>query len=86
MTTKGTPWAELVSHRCGWWVDIGADPLATALREAMALSDEERREMGVRGRRLVEEKYSWPTITRRMISVYEWLLSGGPKPDCVVLP
>ena len=52
----------------------------------MDLSGDQRREMGVRGRGLVEEKYSWPTITRRMVSVYEWLLSRGPKPDSVVLP
>ena len=85
ITTKGTPWEELVTHQCGWWVDIGAEPLEAALREAMALSDEQRQEMGQRGRRLVAEKYAWPKIALQMKSVYEWVLGGGPKPHCVVL-
>ena len=84
ITTKGTPWEELLAHRCGWWVDIGVESLVAALREAMALSDGERREMGARGRRLVEEQYSWPRIAREMMSVYEWILGKGPVPGCVV--
>jgi glycosyltransferase involved in cell wall biosynthesis len=83
ITTKGAPWKELETHRCGWWVDVGAEPLATAMREAIALSDEQRRAMGKRGRRLVEERYSWPKIAADMKSVYEWVLGSGPKPECV---
>jgi glycosyltransferase involved in cell wall biosynthesis len=64
-------------------VEIGAEPLAAALREAMSLSDAERREMGARGRLLVEEKYAWPEIAKQMVSVYEWVLGGGPPPECV---
>ena len=28
ISTKGAPWAELVSHGCGWWIDHGTEPLA----------------------------------------------------------
>jgi glycosyltransferase involved in cell wall biosynthesis len=83
ITTKGTPWKELETHQCGWWVDIGAEPLAAALREAMGLSDDERREMGLRGRRLVEERYSWPRIAADMKSVYDWMLAS-PRPGSIV--
>jgi glycosyltransferase involved in cell wall biosynthesis len=83
ITTKGAPWAELHAHRCGWWIDIGAEPLAAALREAASLSDQQRYEMGQRGRRLVEEKYSWPRIARDLLAVYEWVLNGGTPPACV---
>jgi glycosyltransferase involved in cell wall biosynthesis len=83
ITTRGAPWAELEKRGCGWWVEIGAEPLASALREATALSDAERREMGLRGRRLVEEKYAWPGIAKQMVAVYEWVLGGGPPPECV---
>jgi len=83
ITTRGAPWAELQERGCGWWVEIGAEPVAAALREAMALSDAERHEMGARGRRLVEEKYAWPGIAKQMVSVYEWVLGGGTPPECV---
>ncbi|MCX7049967.1 MAG: glycosyltransferase [Candidatus Sumerlaeota bacterium] len=83
ITTRGAPWAELEERGCGWWVEIGAEPLAAALREAMALSDADRREMGAHGRRLVEEKYAWPGIAKQMVSVYEWVLGGGSPPECV---
>ena len=65
-------------------MDIRVEPLAAALREAMALSDSARLEMGLRGRKLVEEKCSWPKIAAEMKSVYEWVLGQGPKPECVV--
>jgi glycosyltransferase involved in cell wall biosynthesis len=84
ITTRGTPWEELITHRCGWWVDVGVEPLANALREAMALSDGERSEMGARGRSLIERKYTWPSVAAQMKSVYEWMLGQGERPDCVV--
>ena len=85
ITTRGTPWQDLVSHRCGWWEEIGAAPLARALHEAVALTGEERRAMGRRGRELVEQKYSWQRIAREMKSVYGWLLGQEERPECVVL-
>ena len=56
--------------RCGWWVDVGVEPLAEALREAMGLTDEERRAMGENGRRLVERKYRWERVAQAMCGVY----------------
>lgn len=69
--TKGAPWAELETHRCGWWIDIGVAPLTVALREAMLLTNEERAAMGVRGRKLVEEKYTWKAVCTAMIEGYQ---------------
>jgi len=82
ITTTGAPWRDLVERDCGWWINIGVEPLIHALHEATECSGAERREMGERGRRLVEEKFSWPKIARQMKEVYEWVLGGGPKPDC----
>jgi glycosyltransferase involved in cell wall biosynthesis len=86
ITTTGTPWQELHSHRCGWWVEVGVEPLAEALRSAISISDQERAEMGRRGRQLIESGYSWEKIGRDMADVYAWILSGGPRPDTVVMP
>jgi len=87
LTTKGAPWEQLVTRDCGWWVDIGVEPLAAALREATSLSDQQRYEMGQRGRRLVEEKYAWPKIARDLLATYNWVLDGklGNPPHCVTV-
>ena len=71
ITTKGAPWEELVSEQCGWWVDVGVEPLADALREAMNLTDKERRVMGENGQRLIERKYKWETVAKQMVELYE---------------
>lgn len=85
ITTKGAPWQELETHRCGWWIDHGVEPLVEAMRHAMSLSDEERRAMGARGRELVEKHYSWDRVAREMISVYDWTLGRSAPPGCVYL-
>ena len=83
ITTRGTPWEELETRRCGWWVEIGAEPLANALQQAFQMSDAEREEMGRRGRKLIEEKYTWPAAAQKMAAVYGWMLGHEPKPECV---
>lgn len=85
LATPANP-AIAANGRCGWWVDIGVEPLANALQEAMGLRDEELRAMGENGRRLVKNRYTWPAIADQMKSAYEWLLTGGEKPDCVRVP
>ena len=83
ITTRGAPWAELDSHRCGWWTNIGVDPLVAALREALQLTDDQRRAMGERGRQLVEQKYTWPAAAKQMAAVYAWVLGHGAQPACI---
>ena len=85
ITTRGTPWEELESRRCGWWVEIGAEPLANALQQAFQMSDAERRELGQRGRKLIEEKYTWPAAAQKMAAVYGWVLGHESRPDCVLM-
>jgi glycosyltransferase involved in cell wall biosynthesis len=75
ITTKGTPWSELNERTCGWWIDIGVEPLVKALREALSLDNATRREMGKRGRKLVEEKYTWDAVVKKMVAGYEEVLN-----------
>jgi len=75
ITTKGTPWQELEERRCGWWIDIGVEPLVTVLKEALRLDDTTRRAMGERGRKLVEEKYTWDAIVKKMLKGYDEVLN-----------
>jgi glycosyltransferase involved in cell wall biosynthesis len=73
IATKSTPWSE-IDGSCGWWVDVGAEPIARALAAAMRLNDAERAAMGARGRVLVEAKYKWASVGRAMTSLYESLI------------
>src|ERR1035437_461808 len=47
ITTKGAPWQSLQTRGCGWWVDIGFEPLVAVLREATGATDAQRREIGL---------------------------------------
>ncbi len=85
ITTKGAPWAELETNDCGWWVDIGVEPIRRALQEATTLPIEELRLKGERGRKLVSERYAWPVVARAMSDVYAWLLGKGSLPNTVVM-
>lgn len=69
--TNGAPWEELEKHNCGWWIDIGVEPLVNVLHEALPLCQEELHLMGVRGSKLVEEKYSWDSVVKVIIEGYK---------------
>ncbi len=84
LTTTGCPWEALEIERCGWWVEPTPDGIKTGLKAAFKSSDDERLEMGKRGRALVERCYLWPAIADKMIDFYNWLLGKSDKPDFVV--
>jgi len=61
-----------------------AASIAVALRKLFDMTELERRTMGDKGRRLVEERFAWPTVAASMRTVYAWVLGQGAKPDCVL--
>ena len=76
ITSDKTPWREVVERKCGWCVCNEPDKLSMALGEMMSLSDDERRQMGANGRRLVEEKYTWDAVVKEMVKGYELVARG----------
>lgn len=86
ITTKGAPWEVLERERCGWWTDISVDAIEHAVREAVGLTESERRAAGQRGRDYVVEHLSWDRAAEAIASVYAWLLGAGPRPPCVHSP
>lgn len=85
IASQGTPWQGLERERCGRWVPIGVEPLAVALKEMMAMSDEQRAAMGARGRAWIQRDFSWNGIGAKMKAAYEWLLVKNARPEWVVL-
>lgn len=83
IATKGAPWAELETHRCGWWVDYNQQTIADAILQAKSLSRSELEAMGERGRQLMEDNYAVDKIAAKLKSLYEWILNGVSQPGFV---
>ncbi len=85
ITTHGAPWKLLEEERCGWWVPVNVEGIASALEDATRRSPEELAAMGMRGRKVVEERFSWDGIAQEFVACYAWLLGRGPQPGFVIL-
>jgi glycosyltransferase involved in cell wall biosynthesis len=81
ITTRATPWREIESYRCGWWIETGVESLTTALQAAMQLGALELNEMGRRGREMALNNYSWKSSGERMLTVMQWLIGKASKPS-----
>jgi len=66
-----TPWKIVAERGCGWWVDNGPDVLSRAIAELFDCSDAHLHAMGMRGRALAEERYSWGAVGKSMLAEYE---------------
>lgn len=82
ITTTGTPWKELPVEKAGWWVEPTAEAVAEALREALGMPQEQRKNMGKRAAGL-SSRFSPERVGQDLIQVYQWLLGKGPRPECV---
>lgn len=74
--SQGAPWKELEEHCCGWWPADSVEALSATLQNAMSRSRNELQLMGERGRRLVEEKYTWNAVVGKMLEGYKKVVSG----------
>lgn len=84
ITTKASPWEELITHGCGWWTDSSVDAIADALLDVLPLPQTALKAMGQRGKQLVNEKYTWSRIAEQTIALYDWLLNGGEQPEFII--
>ena len=73
IASTGTPWERLREKKCGLWVDNSPESLSQAIR---AIRKMPVLEMGQRGRHWMIEEFSWSTQSRRMMELYQHLLSS----------
>jgi glycosyltransferase involved in cell wall biosynthesis len=83
LTTQGTPWQELETQNCGWWIELSVDEIVKALRTFINTSETTLEVMGKNGRQLVEEKYSIEAVARQMKELYEWIVCPKDKPQFI---
>lgn len=85
ITTKGAPWKDLKDNNCGWWIDIGVDPLTKVLFEVLDSEKEVLIQMGENGRKLIEEKYSIDMVAKNTSKMYNWVVNKKSKPKFIYL-
>lgn len=83
IATTGAPWKDLEDYQCGWWVEYNQAAITKAVQSALETPAEGLYAMGVRGKKLMKEKYSIEAVAKQMKEMYEWLLGNHEKPDFV---
>lgn len=83
LTTHGTPWSELETVKCGWWVPATVDGIADALTEATKKDKNELKQMGIRGREFAK-KFEWEFIAEQTTQTYRWILGHSEQPGFVI--
>ena len=61
-----------------------ASAIVNGLRQLFEMSEAERNLMAANGQELILRKFNWRSIAREMKTVYEWMLGGGPAPECLI--
>jgi len=84
IASTGTPWQDLETYNCGWWVENSVETLTETLLEAQKLSPEKLAAMGNNGQKLLQEKYTLEKTSKMLEQLYLWLLGKIEKPDFVV--
>ncbi len=74
LTSEATPWNFLKTEGCGCHFPLNVDALVETLKALMIKDDNELKMMGQRGRKLVEEKYTWSAIGQKLVKAYRELL------------
>lgn len=75
ITTTGTPWQELETSHCGWWVTPDINALKEGLISFLHTSEGDLEQMGRNGRKLIEEKYSSKRMAQDLLKLYRNILA-----------
>jgi glycosyltransferase involved in cell wall biosynthesis len=84
LITTACHFPELGSAGGGLVVEPTSASVTAGLRNLLGRSPAERAALGLRGRALVEQRYTWDQQARRLSEVYRWLSDGGSPPEAVV--
>lgn len=85
IATTGSPWEELNTHHCGWWVEYNQSAITNAVKQAINTTPDILKEMGDKGKELMIKNYSIESVAYKMKSLYSWILGEEKKPNFVYL-
>lgn len=83
IASLGTPWQELNTAHCGYWVSNDIKILVETIENVLSLPEDKIRCMGDNGKKLIQEKYQDTQVAKMMIQLYDWLITGSGKPQFV---
>lgn len=83
LITPGCNFPEVERRGVGRVVAADVDGVEQGLRELLSFDTAELRQMGRRGRAMVENGYTWDQVAGETLELYRWLIDGGPAPVCV---
>jgi glycosyltransferase involved in cell wall biosynthesis len=74
ITTYGTPWEDLETETCGWWIELSVTNLETTLLKVFQTPARELEIMGRNGRKLIAAKYDIKAVAYNTIALYQKIL------------
>lgn len=75
ITTNETPWQDVLTYNCGWFIDADKKSLIKSFYKAFDKSSNQLKAMGKNGIELINEKYGWENISIKMSSIYKKILN-----------
>lgn len=70
ITTKNTPWQDIETYNCGYWIKRDIHILKTAIKQMATCTEKELQCMGKQGRKLIENKYSTTIVAKSLLKLY----------------
>ncbi|MEN7972435.1 MAG: glycosyltransferase [Verrucomicrobiota bacterium] len=64
-------------------IEPDSESIADGLLMLMDMADDNLETMGLNGRKLVEQEFTWSGIAEKMQQVYDWCLTGTNPPECM---
>ena len=76
ITTVGAPWKKIAEYNAGWWIEIGTEPLISALNDFFSLSEESCVNIGLNAISLADKEYSWKVVIDNLFDVYSNIIEN----------
>ena len=73
--TTASPWEILEKNDAGWSVAPDVESISTFLDKLSSRTSEELKDMGSRGRQLVEQEFTWQAIAARFATEYKEIVA-----------